>query len=129
MDDMKNYVFALARLLMASLFIWGGIGKLHNVAGAAQYMNSVHVPMAGVTVWVIIAIETLGGLAILLGFQTRRVALLLSLFCLATGFLVHLPAGDQSNMINFYKNLVMAGGFLYVFVCGAGSISLDRDNA
>ena len=29
-------------------------------------------------------------------------------------------------MINFYKNLVMAGGFLYVFAFGAGALSIDK---
>jgi uncharacterized membrane protein YphA (DoxX/SURF4 family) len=38
---------------------------------------------------------------------------------------VHLPAGDTENMINFYKNLVMAGGFLYVINFGAGVLSFD----
>jgi putative oxidoreductase len=38
---------------------------------------------------------------------------------------VHLPAGDSANMIHFYKNLVMAGGFLYVVAYGAGVISID----
>jgi putative oxidoreductase len=51
------------------------------------------------------------------------------LFCLVTGFAIHLPVGDQANMINFYKNLVMAGGFLYVFAHGAGAISVDNRSA
>jgi uncharacterized membrane protein YphA (DoxX/SURF4 family) len=32
-------------------------------------------------------------------------------------------------MINFYKNLVMAGGFLYVFAYGAGALSVDNRKA
>jgi putative oxidoreductase len=57
------------------------------------------------------------------------VALVLALFCLVTGFAIHLPAGDLPNMINFYKNLVMAGGFLYVFAYGADAISVDNRKA
>ena len=56
-------------------------------------------------------------------------ALVLALFCLVTGFAIHLPAGDLPNMINFYKNLVMAGGFLYVFAYGAGALSVDNRKA
>jgi len=55
--------------------------------------------------------------------------LVLALFCLVTGFAIHLPAGDLPNMINFYKNLVMAGGFLYVFAYGAGALSVDNRKA
>jgi uncharacterized membrane protein YphA (DoxX/SURF4 family) len=32
-------------------------------------------------------------------------------------------------MINFYKNLVMTGGFLYVISFGAGAISFDEGMA
>ena len=80
-------------------------------------------------VWIVIIIELIGGLMILVGFQARWVALVLALFCLVTGFGIHLPVGDQANMINFYKNLVMAGGFLYVVAYGAGAISVDNRKA
>ena len=50
----------------------------------------------------------------------------LILLCLGTAFGVHLPAGGTENMINFYKNLVMTGGFLYVITFGAGAISFDE---
>jgi uncharacterized membrane protein YphA (DoxX/SURF4 family) len=38
---------------------------------------------------------------------------------------VHLPAGDMENMTHFYKNLVMAGGFLYVMAFGPGALAFD----
>jgi putative oxidoreductase len=38
---------------------------------------------------------------------------------------VHLPAGDMENMMHFYKNLVMAGGLLYVIAFGPGAIAFD----
>ena len=60
------------------------------------------------------------------GYKTRWAAALLVLLCLGTAFGVHLSAGDMDNMMNFYKNLVMAGGFLYVINFGAGAISFDE---
>ena len=68
----------------------------------------------------------LGGIGILVGFMTRWAAALLILLCLGTAFGVHLPAGDMDNMTHFYKNLVMAGGFLYVFAFGPGAFALDK---
>lgn len=126
MDTMKSYLPPLGRLLMSSLFIWAGLHKLINPGGTAQYFAGAHIPVPNIAVWVVIAIEVLGGLAILVGYQTRWAAAVLAVFCLATGFGVHLPVGDQANMINFYKNLVMAGGFLYVVAYGPGSISIDK---
>ena len=119
----------LARLLMSSLFIWDGVVQPRNPGGTAQYFDSVHVPAPPVAVWISIPLHLLGGLALLVGFYTRWAAALLALICLGTAFGVHLPAGDQDNMINFYKNLVMTGGFLYVIAFGPGGFSLDRKTA
>ena len=44
---------------------------------------------------------------------------------LSPGVTNAVPQGT-ANMINFYQNLVMAGGFLYVINFGAGAISVDE---
>jgi putative oxidoreductase len=127
MENLRGYLVPLARLLMSALFIWAGYNKLFVFGphGTAQYFASVHIPIPAISAWVVIVIEIIGGLMILIGLQTRWVALVLAIFCLITGFGVHLPVGDTPNMVNFYKNLVMAGGFLYVFSFGAGMWSVD----
>jgi len=129
MHGLKTYLPPLARFLMSSLFVWEGVLQLRNPGGTAQYFASVHVPVPDIAIWISIAIHLLGGLAILVGFKTRWAAALLAVFCLGTAFGVHLPAGDADNMIHFYKNLVMAGGFLYVVAYGAGGMSIDREAA
>jgi putative oxidoreductase len=122
----ESYLPALARVLMCGLFIWDGVLQLRDPAGTATYCASLNIPMPSSAVWVSIAIHLLGGLGILIGFKTRWAAALLLLLCLGTAFGIHLPAGDTENMIHFYKNLVMAGGFLYVIAFGAGAISVDE---
>jgi putative oxidoreductase len=129
MHGVRNYLLTAARLLMSSLFIWEGVVQLRNPGAVAKYFASVHVPMPDLAIWASIAIHFLGGLGILVGFKTRWAAALLVLLCLGTAFGVHLPVGDAPNMLHFYKNLVMAGGFLYVMAFGAGAISIDRDSA
>ncbi|HXX04204.1 MAG TPA: DoxX family protein [Xanthobacteraceae bacterium] len=129
MHGLKTYLPPLARFLMSSLFVWEGVLQLRNPGGTAQYFASVHIPVPDIAIWISIAIHLLGGLAILVGFKTRWAAAVLALFCLGTAFGVHLPAGDADNMIHFYKNLVMAGGFLYVVAYGAGGMSIDREAA
>lgn len=127
MQQSKNFVLLVARILMCSLFIWDGVLQLRNPGAAAAYFNSVHVPLSQTAVWPSVTLYLLAGAAILVGFKTRWAAAVLVLFCLATAFGVHLPAGDLDNMTHFYKNLVMAGGFLYVVVFGAGALSVDRE--
>jgi len=115
----------LARVLMASLFIWDGVLQLRNPAGTARYFASVHIPLPEVAVWISILVHLLAGFALVLGFKTRWAAAALCLLCLGTAFGVHLPVGDLNNMTHFYKNLAMAGGFLYVMHYGAGGLSID----
>jgi putative oxidoreductase len=126
MRPLNDYLPTLARVLMCSLFIWDGVLQLRDPAGTVQYFTSLHVPTAQIVVWLSIAIHLLGGLAILVGFMIRWAAAALILLCFGTAFGIHLPAGDMDNMVNFYKNLVMAGGFLYVIAFGAGAIAFDK---
>ena len=123
----KTTLLPLARLLMSSLFIWDGVFELRNPGATIGYLTSLHVPARNLAIWVSLLIHLGGGGAILVGFKTRWAAALLALFCLGTAFGVHLPAGDLDNMVHFYKNLVMTGGFLYVVAFGAGGLSFDRD--
>ncbi|HEU0060855.1 MAG TPA: DoxX family protein [Hyphomicrobiaceae bacterium] len=116
---------ALARVMMASLFVWDGVVQLRNPGGTAKYFAGVHVPAPATAVWISVAVHLVGGLAVMLGFKTRWAAALLCLLCLGTAFGVHLPIGDISNMTHFYKNLAMAGGFLYMMHYGAGIVSID----
>ena len=125
----KAFLLLFARLLMSSLFVWDGVVQLRNPGGTAQYFASVHVPAPDIAVWISIPVHLFGGLALLAGLYSRWAAALLALVCLGTAFGVHLPAGDQDNMIHFYKNLVMTGGFLYVIAYGAGGMSIDREAA
>ena len=67
-----------------------------------------------------------GGLALLVGFQTRLVAAALAIFTLATAVLFHNNMADQNQMIHFMKNLAITGGLLQVVAFGAGAFSLDN---
>jgi putative oxidoreductase len=112
---------------MSSLFIWDGILQLGSPSVFTEYFASIHVPLPHIAIWFSIIVHLVGGMALLVGFKARWAAALLALFCIGTGIGVHLPIGDQNNMIHFYKNLVMAGGFLYVMAFGAGSVSIDAE--
>ena len=127
MHDMRTYLPPVGRLLMSGFFIWSGITKLLNPAGAVQYFTYFNVPIPSVTVWLVVLTETAGGLAILLGFMARWAAAMLAVFCLIVGFGVHLRTGDPPSMSLFYKYLVMAGGLFYVLAFGPGKFSLDKE--
>lgn len=124
---MSNSIQLLAaRILMSIIFLVAGYGKITAVAGTAGYLASMGVPLPAISVWIVIAIELLGGLFILVGFQTRYTAWVLAAFCLASGLLAHF---DAEQMTMFMKNLAMTGGFLALAVAGAGSLSVDARRA
>lgn len=118
-----NLSLLVARVLLAVLFIMAGVGKLGNVEGFAGFMASGGVP--AFLAWPVIAFEILGGLALLVGFQTRIVALALGAFCIVSGVLYHFVPADQMQMTMFLKNVALAGGYLALAVAGAGAWSLD----
>ncbi len=70
-------------------------------------------------------LEFFGGLAILVGFQTRIVAIVLAIFTLAATAVAHLNFADQMQMLMLQKNLGLTGGFLLLAVLGAGAYSVD----
>jgi putative oxidoreductase len=87
-------------------------------------MSSAGVP--GALLPAVIVTELGGALAIILGWRTRIVAALLAGFSVLTALVFHNNFADQAQMINFLKNLSIAGGFLLLLVNGAGPLSLDR---
>ena len=111
------------RILLAGLFLLSGLGKLGAYAGTQAYMASAGVP--GVLLPLVMLTEIGGGLAIVLGFQTRIVAILLAGFSILSALLFHKNMQDQIQMIMFLKNFSIAGGFLLLAAHGAGAYSLD----
>jgi len=87
-------------------------------------MSSVGVP--GVLLPVVIVTEVVGALAIILGWQTRISAFLLAGYTLLAALIFHTKLTDQIEMINFLKDVSIAGGFLLLVANGAGPLSLDR---
>ncbi|MBZ9674995.1 DoxX family protein [Mesorhizobium sp. ES1-1] len=115
----------LGRILLAVIFVLSGFNKLADIAGTAGYFGSMGLPVPTVTAVVVGLIELLGGLAIVVGFQTRIVAWVLAAFTIATALVAHTGWADQNQMIHFLKNVAIAGGFLVLASSGAGAYSID----
>lgn len=126
---MPNVVIAaaqlLGRLLLSIIFILGGVGKLSAPGPTIAYIGAGGLPFPDLAYYVAVAVELGGGLLILFGFQTRLAAIVLAGWCVVTGVIFHFHPGDQGQMINYMKNLAMAGGFLQLFAVGAGAWSVD----
>ena len=121
---LTNLAELAGRILLASLFLISGLGKISAYEGTAGYMAAMGVP--GALLPLVIGLEVLGAAAIIVGFQTRIVAFLLAGFSLVSALLFHANFGDQIQQIMFLKNVSIAGGFLLLVAHGAGPLSLDR---
>ncbi|MES2164637.1 MAG: DoxX family protein [Pseudomonadota bacterium] len=120
---------AIGRVLMATIFVMSGIGKLAAPAATMGYIASSGLPLPMLALVVAIAVELGGGLLLALGIQTRLVAAGLAAFSIVTGLAFHHAVGDQNQMIHLLKNIAMAGGLLQVVAFGAGAYSFDNRRA
>jgi len=117
--SLTNLSMLVGRAMLAAIFIVAGFNKLGSAyTGTQAYMDSVGVP--GLLLPAVIGVEILGGIAILIGFQTRLAALLLFGFTMLAALLFHSDFSQQMQSILFMKNVAIAGAFLLLFSQGPG---------
>ena len=131
MNQTRDYLAPIARLMLAAVFIFSGIRKITLDSGTAAYMARYGVPELFLPL--VILTEIGGGLLLTIGYKARIVAFLLAGFAVLSGVIFHLAyswelegAAAASEMGQFWKNLAIAGGCLLIVSNGAGHLSLDR---
>lgn len=131
-QTIANVVTLLGRLFIAAIFLMSAVGnKIPQFTAVAGYMESRGVPFPRLMLVGAIAFLLAGSLSVILGYRTRIGASLLLVFLvLATyyfhGFWALEGAARQAEMIQFMKNLSMAGAMLFLIGVGPGGWSLDR---
>jgi len=124
MNNISTFAAPTGRLLLAMMFLMAGLSKIGNYAGTQGYMDAMGVP--GALLPLVIALEVLGGLAIILGWQTKIASLALAGFCLVSAVMFHNDFSNQAEMSSFMKNVTIAGGFLLLVAHGPGAYALDN---
>lgn len=117
----------LGRAMLSSLFIVSGIEKMTSYTETQAYMSAYGTSPSLLPA--VIALEFLGGLAVLAGYWTRTIALVLAIFTVATALVFHMDFGDAAQATNFWKNITIAGGLLFLALYGAGAWSVDNRQA
>jgi len=123
-------VVLAARLFLATLFLIFGWRKLVDFPGTVRQMVQDGAPVPVLAAVIAIFMELPVSFAIVVGAFTRFLAVLMALYTLGTSLIEHrywtTPGSDQlDSMESFYKNLSIMGGFLLLYITGAGKYSID----
>jgi putative oxidoreductase len=117
----------VGRILIGTLFIPAGFGKLMGFAGTVGYITKVAgLPLPEVAAAIAIVVELVLGIALLVGFKTRWTALIMAIFTVATALFFHKFWADATQNIQFFKNMAIAGGLLSFAAFGPGRFSIDK---
>ena len=104
-----------------------GSNKIGAYAGTQAYMESFGIP--GMLLPAVIALEVLGGIAILTGFQARIAAALLAGFTVLAALVFHSDFSQPMQSILFMKNIAIAGAFLLLVSQGPGQWAIRSGQA
>ena len=122
---MANVFDLIGRILISALFLISAFNKIFNLDGSMSWMEGFGVP--GFLIFPTIAIEIILPVLVIVGYQARIAAGILSIFCLATAFIFHFDFSDQMQFILFLKNIGLAGGFLFIVANGTKDWAVDRE--
>ncbi|MDB5719896.1 MAG: DoxX family protein [Alphaproteobacteria bacterium] len=133
LNALQNAALFVARLGMASLFLFSGAEKLTSLHGAAQWAGSHGVPFAAELMPLAALFEVAAGLMLVTGWRAREAAAALAAWIFVLGPAFHQfwnvgPEGWQVSVDDFFHHYVMFGGMIYLAVFGPGAWSLGARN-
>ncbi|MBU6352561.1 MAG: DoxX family protein [Actinomycetales bacterium] len=117
-----DILLIIGRVLFSLIFIASGLSHLTKVQAMSGYAQFKKVPAPKFAVILSGLMIIIGGLYVALGIYADLGGLLLAIFLLVTAFMMHNfwtiqdPQAKQGEMINFLKNLALAGAALIIFV-------------
>ena len=121
-----RYLPFVGRLMIGLPFAMSGLSKLGAYDATTGMISAVGLPFPSLAFAVAVAVELGGGLLLIVGYHARYVAIALALFSVATAISFHNNFADQNQMVNFLKNVMLAGGLLQIAAFGGGALSLDN---
>ena len=129
-NGINEELILAARLLLTPLFLIFGWRKLRDFSGTVSQMAQLGVPMPVLAAGVATFMELPVAFAIAVGAFMRSAALLMALYTLGTALIGHrywtMRGTDRiGSMDSFYKNISIMGGFLLLYMTGAGKYSID----
>ena len=114
----------LGRVLLSTLFLVEGIGKISIQEDVMMYMEDYGVPE--ILFFPAIILEILFPLLLIVGYKTKWAALIMALFTFTVAIIFHTDFSEGMQLVFFLKDIAIAGGFMIIVAYGPGKISLDH---
>lgn len=129
-ERLEGYAPTLLRVMAGLTFFFHGWAKLQNPNGFIGFVGSLGFPVPVFFGWLVILLESVGGLLLVLGLGVRWVSLLLAVEMIFTTLLVKSKIGliappDQPG-VGAEIDLMLLAAMLALFILGAGELSLER---
>ncbi len=129
-NHINDGLILAARLLLTALFLIFGWRKLRDFSGTVSQMVQLGVPTPVLAAVIATFMELPVAFAVAIGAFTRPLAVLMALYSLGTALIGHrywtVKGADYVDSLDgFYKDLSIMGGFLLLFMTGAGQYSID----
>jgi putative oxidoreductase len=127
--DSQAAAILLARVLLASPFLYSGVDKCWRWSAAQREVAASGLPWPTLLHLVTVMVQLGGGFSLLLGIEARLGALLLCLFLIPVTVMYH-PFWRRSGadivveVDHFLSNVAIIGGLLVIVALGGGAISL-----
>lgn len=125
----SDLALLIGRIFLGWIFMRSGYGKIFDIPAYAATFPARGMP--AFLAYISVPAEFFGGIALILGFATRYVVLVMVIFMLVATFSSHRywnftdAAARRAQDSSFYKNMAILGGFFFLFACGAGRFSVD----
>jgi putative oxidoreductase len=127
LDQALPWGIALLRIVVGVVFFMHGLQKLFQmgVPGVSGFFASLGIPAPEVAAVVVSLVETVGGLALILGVLTRLAGVLLAADMLVALLVVHQPNGFFAGDGGVELVLVLGAAALALAITGPGALALD----
>lgn len=122
-----GYAPLVLRLATGVIFAMHGYQKLTQmgVEGVAGFLGGLGFPLAGVFAVILIAVELLGGIALILGAFTHWVSKLLAVVAVVALLTVHVTKGFFITDGGYEFIILILAATISLMITGAGALSVD----
>ena len=132
MNSFNSLASILGRMLIVGIFVMSAVGnKIPKFSSVTEYMAGEGVPMPSIMLAGAIVFLLVGGSSVLVGYKTQIGAAMLLIFLILATYFFHdfwtfEGEAQQQQMIQFMKNMSLAGTMVFLIANGPGRGSLDH---